>query len=174
MCSPYVSFRPVCSRPRAWVLSLGLTLGLGVGCAPPPYTTEPSIVVTWPMPETTVVGCTIVTVEVTNFTLTDFNDRTADVPGEGHFHLITSNLITSTAYQSAYAPYVFMRFEDIGGPVSDYLRVQLNNNLHVPLLDPDGDFYEYEVPLNFEPGPCEEFEEAGDSAGDSGMDSGMP
>jgi hypothetical protein len=150
-----------------------LSLALGVGCAPPPYSIEPSIVVTWPMPETTVVGCTVVTVEVTNLVLTDFDDRTADVAGEGHYHVFTP-----AGYESAYAPYVLMRFEDIPAPVSDYLTVQLINNLHDPLLDADGDFYEYKVPLNFVPGPCEEFEEsndsAGDSAGDSGMESGMP
>ena len=172
MCSAYVSFRPVCSRVRvlSMGLTLGLTLGLGVGCAPPPGSTEPSVVVTWPMPETTVVGCTIVTVDVNNLLLTDFHDSTADVLGEGHYHVIAPD----GDYTSAYAPYVLMRFEDIGGPVSAYLTVRLINNVHLPLLDPDGDFYEYEVPLNFEPGPCEEFQDAGDSAGDSGMDSGMP
>jgi hypothetical protein len=159
---------PTLLRPLRWGAALCASLAITGGCAPPPYSTEPSIVVTWPPPETTVVGCALVTVEVTNLALTDYDNTTEDVPGQGHYHVFTP-----AGYVSAYVPYTLARFEDISGPVTDYLTVQLINNLHEPLLDADGNLYEYKVPLNFEPGPCEPFEDPADSPGDSGMDSGM-
>lgn len=144
------------------------------GCAPPPYTpvdtgsTEPSVTVTWPLPETTAVACTVVTVEVRNLTLTDFATHVDDVPGEGHYHVTTP-----LGYTAVYTPYALISWLTGINESDDTLTVQLVNNMHEPLVDADGDAYEYKVPLHYVPGEsCAEFgstptDTAYDTAGDT-------
>ena len=136
---------------------ISVALVLLAACSPPPYTAldtgsvEPSIEVTWPLPESTVTGCTVVTVEVKNLTLTDFATNTEDVPGEGHYHVFTP-----LGYTAVWTPYALIPFEEIPDTL-DNLTVQLVNNVHEPLTDKNGDLYEYQVPLHYLPGDCTEF-----------------
>ena len=153
-------------RPTLIVSLSALLVVLLAGCAPPPYTapdtgtaasTEPGIRVTWPLPEATVVGCTVATVEVTNLTLTDSSTNTEPVEGQGHYHIFTP-----AGYTAAWTPYALVSFGDMfetleDDPVGDVLTVQLVNNIHELMLDADGDAYEFEVPLVFTPGECTEF-----------------
>ncbi len=147
-----------------------LPLAMVTACSPPPYTPpdtgsdEPSIVVTWPPPETTVTGCTVVTVEVENLTLTDFTTNPTDVPGQGHYHVTTP-----LGYTAVWTPYALIAFEEIPETL-DNLTVQLVSNTHEPLLDANGDVYEYNVPLHFMPGECTEF---GAAASDTDYDTSM-
>lgn len=126
-----------------------------VGCAPPPldgaFSTEPAVRVTWPLPETTVVGCTVVTVEVDNLELTDFSVVTEDADGQGHYHVTTP-----LGYTAIWTPYALISFETID-PQDGFLNIQLVGNSHMALTDDQGDFYEVDVPLRFEPGECTEF-----------------
>ncbi len=142
------------------------------GCAPPPYTppdtgsTEPSITVTWPLPESTAVGCTVVTVEIKNLTLTDFATNTTDVPGEGHYHVTTP-----LGYTPVYTPYALISWLDQIPDSNADLTVQLVNNIHEPLLDANGDPYQVTIPLHYVPSAtCAEF---GSTPTDTAYDSGM-
>ena len=142
------------------------------GCAPPPYTatdidgTEPAVQVTWPLPESTVTACTVVTVDVRNLTLTDFDTHLEDVPGEGHYHVTTPK-----GYTAVFTPYALITWLNEIPDSDDVLTVQLVNNLHLPLLDADGDTYEYEVPLHYMPGDaCAEFGPPPTTGTDTGTD----
>lgn len=127
-------------------------LALLVGCAPPPFSTEPSVRVTWPLPESTVVGCTVVTVEVENLALTDFStEGIANVDGEGHYHVTTP-----LGYTAVWTPYALISFETIA-EADAVLNVQLVDNTHGALLDENGAYYEVDIPLHFVPGECTEF-----------------
>lgn len=147
-----------------------LLLATLTACSPPPYTSpdtgslDPGILVTWPLPETEAIGCTVVTVEVKNFTLVDFTTHTTDVPGEGHYHVVTP-----LGYTAVWTPYALISFETIEDTL-DNLSVEMVNNLHEPIMDPDGDGYEYRVPLHFMPGECAEF---GAAPTDTNYDTGM-
>lgn len=139
------------------MLLLPLVLLLAA-CSPPPYSppdtggTEPSVVVTWPLPESEVVGCTVVTVEVKNLELTDFTTPgLEDVTGQGHYHVTTP-----AGYTAVWTPYALIAFPTIADTLAT-LDVQLVNNLHEPLLDANGDAYEYKVPVHYLPGDCAEF-----------------
>jgi len=141
-------------------------------CSPPPYTpadtagsTEPSVTVTWPLPERDVVGCTVVTVDVQNLKLTDFTTPgLEDVPGQGHYHVTTP-----AGYTAVWTPYALIAFPDIADTLAN-LNVQLVNNLHELLLDGNGDPYEYNVPVHYLPGECVEF---GATPTDSDYDTNM-
>lgn len=156
-------------------LALVWSAGLLAGCAPPPYSppadsapsTEPSVTVTWPLPESTVVGCTVVTVEVKNLELVDFTTHTEDVPGEGHYHVTTP-----LGYTAVYTPYALISWLGQIPESDDILNVQLVNNVHEPLYDADGDPYEFNVPLHYVPSSeCAEFGSTPtDTAYDTGMD----
>lgn len=144
-----------------------MLLLLPLACSPPPYAetaadtgdtvadsdtsedTAPSIEVTWPPEEEHVVACTMVIVEVKNFSLEDYGEGREDTPGEGHYHVYYS-----TTFEACDAPYCLI---DLTGlPEDGYvLTARLAQNNHDPILDENGDYIEDSVAINLTPGTCE-------------------
>jgi hypothetical protein len=135
-------------------LSTVLLAGL-FACAPPPVpeseaeqSTEPSIRITWPPPETPVTGCEIVTVEVENLTMVE--PPSSDiVAGEGHYHLYHP-----AGYEPCFKPYCFVDFSSVESTTDPFLVAVLADSAHNELLDANGDRYEHRVPIEFVPGDC--------------------
>lgn len=147
-----------------------------VGCAPPPYTadvasTEPSITITWPPPETSAAGCAIVTVDVKNFNLMDPGQMNGEVhDGEGHYHIITP-----AGYDACYAPYCISDFTAMASDQSGELRALIVDNNHQAVLDAGGEPYEASILFNFEASPTCTWSASGETydTGDTGAhDSG--
>lgn len=158
-------------------LLLSLPLAMAA-CAPPPYvpaaaeaaaSTAPSIEIVWPLPESDVVGCAMVVVEVENFDIVDFHDRDAQEEGEGHYHVLFP-VGSSAGYQTCLRPYCLVDLAQANeGNIS--LEVQLAYNGHDPLLGEDGEPVADTQPIAFTRGTCAEGGGDGDT-GDTGGDTG--
>jgi hypothetical protein len=135
-------------------------------CAPPAIDTTPSIKITWPPAEHEVVGCEVVTVEVTNFTLVEFPSAEGNVEGEGHYHIYNPN-----GYAACYEPYCFIDLSTITETADPYFTAVLASTDHTELTDENGDRIEFTVPIVFTPGECA-FTSGGDEYGDTGADTG--
>ena len=137
-------------------------LGLLAGCAPPPYTppdtaasTPPSIEFTRPLPETTLTGCVVATVNIQNFELVDFNEHPDPVEGEGHWHIL--HPAGPNTYDVCLKPYCVAHFEALeNGPVSDFLVAALAGNDHQPIYDEANEPIQATIPATFVGGECEE------------------
>ncbi len=138
------------------------------GCAPPPYdadvaSTEPSISITWPLPETSAEGCVIVTVDIQNFTVVNPGDANGELQdGEGHYHVVTPG-----GYDACSAPYCVSDFTTLTADQSGELRVLLVDNNHQTVQDAGGQPYESSILFNFVANPiCGLTDDAGATGGD--------
>lgn len=140
-----------------------------LGCAPPPLPAEdtavvdttPSIAITWPLPESEVSGCQIVTVQVENFNLVEFPGDEV-ITGEGHYHILHP-----AGYSACYAPYCEIDLSEVTETTEPYLTAVLAYTDHSDVLDEDGQRIEHQIPITFVPGTC------ATGGGDTGgMDSG--
>lgn len=181
---------------------------LTTACAPPPYTppaddtsgvdtsggetgdsgesadttppdTDPHIEFTWPPAASTLVGCVVATVNVTNFEIVDPNTKGHEDPvdGEGHWHLL--HPAGPGTYSACYRPYCVGHFEELGEePVQDFLRARLVDNDHHDIFDDNGLSYETSLEMTFLGGACAEalggegYGGGNDTAWDTGGDTG--
>ncbi len=146
------------------LLSLLLVL---VACEPPPLSelgaggvAAPPIEITWPKQESEMNGCEVFVfaLNVDNFTLTDFHDR-SPAEGEGHVHVIWE-LAGDSNYTSSVQPWCDVnlvpysnaenpRFATAG---SLLVRAGLYDSAHDPILGDDGlPIESAEMFLNYEP-----------------------
>lgn len=170
---------PVGYSPPHMRSTLSLALAMAA-CAPPPYeppvaadgtaSTAPTVDIVWPPPESEVVGCAMVVVDVENFEIVDFHDREPQAAGEGHYHVLFP-VGSSTGYQTCLRPYCLVDLAQANeGNIS--LEVQLAYNGHEPLLGEDGQPVADAQPIAFSRGACTEGGDDGDT-GDTG-DTGDP
>lgn len=135
-----------------------------VACAPPPYEPvaaddEVSVAITSPAPEEAAYGCVIVTVEVQNFRLVDYEDPDHQEPveGEGHYHVLHAGGIARGV-----DPWVLVDFSaDVTSTEAGELKVVLVGNDHQGVLDDRGNPVESSILFTYEPGTCTFTEEPG-------------
>ena len=135
-----------------------------LACAPPPLPAEepalPSIKITWPPPESEVVGCETVAVQVENFKLVEFPSADPNVEGEGHYHIFHPN-----GYTACYKPYCYVDLSGLASTTEPWFTAVLAYTDHTDVLDADGNRIEDQVPITFTPGDCT----TGGDSGDSGV-----
>lgn len=150
---PMLALRPSREGHRSARLAALACVGV-LACAPPPLPTadtgssEPSIRITWPPPETPIQGCEIVAVEVENLRLVEFPTGEI-VEGEGHYHIYHPG-----GYEPCHKPYCFVDFSDVPSTTEPYFTAVLANNVHTEMTDENGDRYEHTIPFEFVPGDC--------------------
>lgn len=150
---PMLAPRPSREGHRSARLAALACVGV-LACAPPPLpavdtgTSEPSIRITWPPPETPIQGCEIVTVDVENYTLVEF-PGTEVREGEGHYHIYHPG-----GYSACHKPYCLVDFSDVPSTTEPFLTAVLADTAHNELVDADGDRVEHTIPFEFVPGDC--------------------
>lgn len=132
-------------------------------CAPPPLPvvdTTPSIEITWPLPESDVMGCETVAVSVKNFDLVEFPSTDEVREGEGHYHIFHPN-----GYSACYKPYCFVDLTGVAETTEPWFTATLAYTDHTDVLDDEGNRIEFQIPINFIPGDCPTADDGGDTGG---------
>lgn len=132
------------------MMLMSVILSLLAGCAPPPIDTNPAIEITWPPPEASEMGCSIVTVDIRNFEVVDVATTSGLVAGQGHWHVFTPD-----KYTTCFAPYCIADFSaEVTTDVAGELTVGLVDNEHHDILDDEGRPITSSVLFNYVAGDC--------------------
>ena len=148
-----------------------MLLTLLLACSPPPLDTggpvdtTPAIRISWPPPESEVIGCETIAVDVENFKLVDFSSASleGELPtSEGHYHVYHPG-----GYDSCFKPFCPVDFSEVLATTEPYFVAVLVQHDHTELRDDDGDRIEFTLPFTFTAGDCAT--SGGGDGGDSGV-----
>lgn len=122
--------------------------------------------ITSPLPESSAYGCVIVTVDVQNLTLVDYNDPVHSLPveGEGHYHILHAGGIARGTL-----PWTLVDYSaDVTTPEAGTLEVILVDNDHQGIVDSAGKPVEHSIIFAYEPGVCAFTEDEGPGSAPDG------